>query len=295
MTRRRRGLGWGLAVALLFLVAAGAAGAVGLTGCQATPPPAVTPSPLPATSTAAATATAEPETPSPTPTSPPPTPTPAAGHVTTVTFPARTTGVWLGCDIPPAVIPPQGVETYRLRLQEGQWLTLGCWPGMLTADVLFTVIAPDRAVLGEVNSPPSNFWEGTLPQTGDYDIRVHNRGAEPVTPTLDIRVPAWLPLRDGQAAVAGRLTPCSHSEYLIPLDRSGWLSVTVASPDTDDLALTILGMTDRSPYLRDVVMQSQWSAEVAAQDYLVSVLTRWDLEGRWPSEAADFRLTVAFR
>ncbi len=115
-------------------------------------------------------------------------------------------------------------------------------------------------------------WQGELPATQDYRIRVAAQGGT-AEYQLDITIPATLqiPTKGQPTTVAGRVKPGQKVLYLLPGHAGERVAVSVASPDGQAL-LAIYGLENNAFLVPDVARTTSWAGMLPQeQDYVIEV------------------------
>jgi hypothetical protein len=179
-------------------------------------------------------------------------------------------------------LPAQGVDTYVLSAQAGQKMSVRVSAG--EADVRLSV----RDGAGDYLNGQTTlaFWSGTLPQDGDYVIRVTG-GETAADYTLQVTIPRRIEFAPGttSATVQGDLAAHESHDYILRAQEGQTMSVTIDSPQ-DNVLLTIVG-ADGVPLVNGLMSGAMsWLGQLpATQDYTLRALA--------PLEAASYTMEVS--
>jgi hypothetical protein len=186
-------------------------------------------------------------------------------------------------------LQPQGMDVYTLAAQAGQQMTV-----MLTVpndEARITVLDGQGSYLdGQMST---TFWQGTLPQTGDYVIRVFAGETAPsagsgqaVSYTLQIIIPQRITFDPGaiSATVEGDVAAHVSDDYILAAQAGQTMTVNITSPNSNVL-LTIVG-ADGIPLSNGLMSgATAWQGELpATQDYTLRAIGTL--------EPASYTLTV---
>lgn len=166
-------------------------------------------------------------------------------------------------------LQPGEVDVYVLAAQAEQQMS-----AMLTtsdSNANLTVRDAQGSFFDGQMSP--TFWQGALPQTGDYVIRVYG-GETAVAYTLQIIIPQRITFDPGaiSATVAGDVTAHESDDYVLAAQAGQTMNVTITSPNNDVL-LTIVG-ADGIPLTNGLMSgATSWQGELpATQDYTLRAI-----------------------
>ncbi|MBK8903456.1 MAG: hypothetical protein IPM53_19895 [Anaerolineaceae bacterium] len=176
----------------------------------------------------------------------------------------------------------QGMAVYTLAAQAGQTMTV-----MLTApddQARITVLDGQGGyVEGQMST---TFWQGPLPDTGDYVIRVF-AGEAAVDYTLQVIIPQRISFAPGatSATVQGDVAAHVSDDYILAAQAGQTMMVNIDSPNSSVL-LTIVG-ADGIPLTNGNMSGATfWTGELpATQDYTLRAIGTL--------EPANYTLTVA--
>ncbi|MCC6602638.1 MAG: hypothetical protein IT327_05480 [Anaerolineae bacterium] len=186
-------------------------------------------------------------------------------------------------------LQPQGTAVYTLAAQAGQMMTV-----MLTAPDDQTRITVLDGQGGYVEGPMSlTFWQGTLPDTGDYVIRVFAGETAPsagsgqaVDYTLQVIIPQRISFAPGatSATVQGDVAAHVSDDYILSAQAGQTMTVNIDSPNSNVL-LTIVG-ADGIPLTNgNMSGATSWQGQLpATQDYTLRAIGTL--------EPASYTLTV---
>ena len=178
-------------------------------------------------------------------------------------------------------LQPQGMAVYTLAAQAGQTMTV-----MLTAqDPLARITVLDgqgNYVDGQMSL---TFWQGTLPQTGDYVIRVFAEETA-VDYTLQVIIPQRISFAPGatSATVQGDVAAHVSDDYILSAQAGQTMTVNIDSPN-DNVLLTIVG-ADGIPLTNgNMSGATSWQGQLpTTQDYTIRAIGTL--------EPASYTLTV---
>lgn len=186
-------------------------------------------------------------------------------------------------------LQPQGTAVYTLAAQAGQTMTV-----MLTAPDDQTRITVLDGQGGYVEGQMSTtFWQGTLPDTGDYVIRVFAGETAPsagsgqaVDYTLQVIIPQRISFAPGttSATVQGDVAAHVSDDYILAAQAGQTMTVNIDSPN-DNVLLTIVG-ADGIPLTNgNMSGATSWTGQLlATQDYTLRAIGTL--------EPASYTLTV---
>ena len=174
-------------------------------------------------------------------------------------------------------LQPQGMHVYTLAAQAGQTMTV-----MLTApndEARITVLDGQGSyVEGQMST---TFWQGTLPDTGDYVIRVFAGETAPsagsgqgVDYTLQVIIPQRISFAPGatSATVPGDVAAHVSDDYILSAQAGQTMTVNIDSPNSSVL-LTVVG-ADGIPLTNgNMSGATSWTGELpATQDYTLRAI-----------------------
>lgn len=172
---------------------------------------------------------------------------------------------------------PQGIDIHVLAAQAGQQMSV-----MLTT--------PDDAARITVKDSQGNylngqriptFWQGGLPETGDYVIRVYGGETAPaagsgqaVAYTLQIIIPQRITFAPGaiSATIEGDVAAHESDDYILAAQAGQTMTVNITSPNSNVL-LTLVG-ADGIPLTNGLMSGATgWQGQLpVTQDYTVRAI-----------------------
>lgn len=165
-----------------------------------------------------------------------------------------------------------GTQEYRLWAGARQLMIIDFEAGEPNAYVQILGSAGGQ-LLGQT-APGATRWQGTLPSTQEYWIRVVSNG-NPATYSLGVTIPRRISFARGaiSAVVAGNLSSGGTNSYVLrALGRqtmTAALNVRIAGA-----WLEIYGLSDGQPLILASAGATQWTGRLpATQDYLVRVIS----------------------
>ena len=166
-------------------------------------------------------------------------------------------------------LQPQEIDVYVLAAQAGQQMSV-----MLNSpDENARVTVRDGQgdfLNGQVNT---TFWQGELPQTDDYVIRVF-AGETAVSYTLQVIIPSHITFAPGaiSATINGDVAAYESDDYILAAQAGQTMDVTITSPNNNVL-LTIVG-ADGIPLTNGLMSGAMsWRGELpATQDYTIRAI-----------------------
>ena len=178
-------------------------------------------------------------------------------------------------------LQPQGMAVYILAAQAGQTMTV-----MLTTPDDQTHITVLDGQGGYVEGQMSTtFWQGTLPDTDDYVIRVF-AGEAAVDYTLQVILPQRISFAPGttSATVQGDVAAHVSDDYILSAQADQTMRINIDSPNSNVL-LTIVG-ADGIPLTNgNMSGATSWQGQLpATQDYTLRAIGTL--------EPASYTLTV---
>jgi hypothetical protein len=117
-------------------------------------------------------------------------------------------------------------------------------------------------------------WQGTLPATDLYGIRVVSNGA-PLSFALQITIPRRISFASGaiSAVVPGTLAASGINSYVLRAQAGQTLTAKIVAP-VSGIWLEIYGFTDGQPLVLASARAIHWTGKLpAAQDYLIRVVS----------------------
>ncbi len=187
--------------------------------------------------------------------------------------------------------------SFQRTIQEGDSQDFVLWAfagqtmivGTTTTEGQITLSIVGRTTGDElISNGKGRHWQGKLPATQDYRIRVTARGSA-AEYRLDITIPATLQIPTGgqPTTVTGRVKPGQKVLYLLPGVAGQQVAVSVASPGRGPL-LAIYGLDDGVYLVPDMARTTSWAGVLPQnQDYVIEVGS----EGA----ASDYTLQIAAR
>lgn len=174
-------------------------------------------------------------------------------------------------------LDPQGVDVHVLAAQAGQQMSV-----MLTVpddSARITVLDGQGNFLNGQQTP--TYWQGDLPETGDYVVRVI--GGETAPPagsgqaidyTLQVIIPRRITFAPGaiSATVQGDVAAHVSDDYILAAQEGQTMTVDITSPN-DNVLLTIVG-ADGIPLTNGLMSgATSWQGQLpATQDYTLRAI-----------------------
>ena len=193
-----------------------------------------------------------------------PAPTSAPVHVS---FAPGSTSATLG-----GSVPAGGMQEYRLWAGARQLMLLDFEAAQPNAYLLILAGASGQ-VIGQT-APGITHWQGTLPSTRQYWIRVVSTGSA-TSYSLGITIPRRINFARGaiSGAVFGNVSAGGINSYV--LRALGGQTMTAAlNVTTSAVWLEIYGLSDGQPLLRASANATHWTGVLPAnQDYMVKVVS----------------------
>jgi hypothetical protein len=169
-------------------------------------------------------------------------------------------------------VPAGGTQEYRLWAGARQLMLLDFEAAQPNA-YLQILAGSSGQVIGQT-APGVTHWQGTLPSTRQYWIRVISTGSA-TSYSLGITIPRRINFARGaiSAAVFGNVAAGGINSYL--LRALGGQTMTAAlNVPTAGVWLEIYGLTDGQPLLRASSNATHWTGVLPAnQDYIVKVIS----------------------
>jgi len=131
------------------------------------------------------------------------------------------------------------------------------------------ILAPDGSLLVSA-SAQKNYWQGTLPSNGDYQVSVVS-SASAGDFDLGVTIPARVVFDPGAVSATMNATVGANgiTTFLMRALQGQTLTVNVTST-VGDVFLTIYGLQDGQPYVRSVTGQTSYTFKLpATQDYVI--------------------------
>lgn len=195
-----------------------------------------------------------------------PAPPPANAPIH-VAFATGSTSATLG-----GSVPASGQQAYSLWAGAQQLLLIEFETAQPNAYVQILAGASGQ-LLGQT-APGASHWQGTLPATRDYLIRVISTGSA-ASYNLSITIPRRISFAWGAVAatVAGNVLPGGTNTYVLRA-RGGQTMTAALNGPTTSVWLEIEGLSDGQPLLRASAHATHWTGTLPAnQDYLVKVVS----------------------
>ncbi len=262
----------GLSVALIFVTACASFSAAttpaisvsSLSTQVAATLQALTPAMIPTIPATAIPASATPVPPTSTP--PPPTPIPAPPGSIRIDFATGATA-----SNTPGTIAPGQTQSYLVRALKGQpMIAMVDSPGH---DLTFSISGLQS---GQVLLPASNgrnTWQGTLPATDDYVVRVIG-GATTQNFNLSLTIASRISFAPGadSAVVSGSTQGGFNVTFALYASAGQAMDLNLDAP-TGKAALEVWGFGDGQPYLRSQLGETAFSLKLpSTQDYIIAVV-----------------------
>jgi hypothetical protein len=150
--------------------------------------------------------------------------------------------------------------------------------------MMATINTEDKPIYLEVRSPggtillsasdKQDFWQGTLPEDGDYLVSIHTSG-DATDFNMSITIPVRITFQPGAygASVNGVVGPQEVVTYLLRAMKYQTMKVNIDSP-RGDIFLSIYGLQDGQPYVRSALGSTTYSFKLpATQDYVVQAVS----------------------
>lgn len=210
--------------------------------------------------------------PQPAPTATPTTAVPPTGQPTRINFAPGATSTTVS-----GSTNANSTAEYVLRAATGQTMTVNI--ASPNNDVLLTVVSPTGVPLKRYVDG-SSFWTGTLPETGDYNLKaVAVGGATSYTLEVSVVTPSQPPQPEPirisfapgatSATVNGSVGMNSTISYVLRAGAGQTMTVTVTGPQ-DEIALRITGPTG---LFKDDPTLTWTSVLPADGDYLIDIVS----------------------
>ena len=275
----------GLSVALVFVTACASFSAattptisIGSLSTQvAATLQALTPAMTPTIPSTAIPASATPVPPTPMP--PPPTLVPAPPGSIRIDFAAGATA-----SNTPGTVGPGQVQSYLVRALKGQPMI-----AMVNSPDHDLTLSISGLQSGQVLLPASNgmnSWQGTLPATDDYLVRVIG-GATTQNFNLSLTIASRISFAAGSdsAVVSGSTQGGFNVTFALYASAVQTMDINLDIP-TGKAALEVWGFSDGQPYLRSQLGKTTFSMKLpSTQDYILAVVP-------FAGQAVNFSLHV---
>jgi hypothetical protein len=162
-------------------------------------------------------------------------------------------------------------QTYLVGAQAGQLL-------MATVDsanegVSLTIRAADGSLLAGPVADHTG-WQGTVPTSGDTALIV-TCATGSANFSLGVTIPVRVSFAPGAttASAQGPIGPSGVVTYVLRAQAGQTLSVSITSPGKD-VFLTIYGLEDGQPYVRDASGATSYSFKLpSTQDYVIKLVS----------------------
>lgn len=178
-------------------------------------------------------------------------------------------------------IGPGGIDVYVLRAQAGQGMTVD----LFASDEYVDLQLLDSRGNWLEGQRTSIGWQGVLPETADYLIRVIG-GESDTDYTLRVTIPSRIVFAPGaiSAQVQGDVAAHENVDYILSAQAGQTMTVLITSPNNDVL-LTIVG-ADGIPLTNGLMSGATgWTGTLpVTQDYIIRALGTF--------EAATYALEV---
>jgi hypothetical protein len=161
--------------------------------------------------------------------------------------------------------------TYLVGASAGQFMIVSL--SSANHALYLNIQAPDGSVLVS-SASQMVFWQGNLPQDGDYAISVVSTSGSG-TFDLSITIPVRVQFAEGaiSATLDGELTAKGINTYMLYALANQTMTVTITAPD-NDIYLTIYGLQDGTPYVRSALGQTHFSFKLPrTQDYVIEAVS----------------------
>ena len=174
-------------------------------------------------------------------------------------------------------LPAQGIDVYVLSAQAGQNMMV-----MLTVpDEAARITVQDSAGNYLNGQMASTLWQGTLPESGDYVIRVIGDetaasagSGQAASYRLQVIIPQRITFAPGatSATIEGDVAAYEADDYILAAQEGQTMRVTITSPGANVL-LTIVG-ADGIPLINgNMSGATTWQGELpATQDYTIRAI-----------------------
>jgi hypothetical protein len=130
------------------------------------------------------------------------------------------------------------------------------------------------------------FWQGWLPRTGDYIVKVYNSGGSTENYSLMVEIPARIRFAQGaySKSVWGRGSAAQTISYVLWARANQTMTATLTS-STGSVYLAIRGFSGGQTLVASSSSQTTWTGTLPqSQEYIIDAVQ----DGTW----ADFTLTV---
>ncbi|MCB9418960.1 MAG: hypothetical protein H6667_04110 [Ardenticatenaceae bacterium] len=166
-------------------------------------------------------------------------------------------------------VPAEGTAVYVLGASADQIMTID----LFTDDIDMYLDVKDSTGSWLDGQITTTMWQGNLPQTGDYVIRL--LGGHPYADfTLRVTIPSRIQFALGTTSttVQGDLAAYESDDYILGAQAGQTMTVNITSPNNNVL-LTIVG-ADGVPLTNGLMSgASEWQGQLpATQDYIIRAL-----------------------
>lgn len=172
-----------------------------------------------------------------------------------------------------------GRVDYLVRAGAGQFMI--AMLELANQDLHLEIQAPDGKWL--VNSAnQQTFWQGTLPDDGDYRVSVLSSGSA-ATFSLGITIPVRVNFAAGavSAALDGQIGANQINTYLLRALKGQAMTVVIDAPNRD-VFLTIYGLEDGQPLICSSMGSTQATVDLpASQDYVINLVSSGEQAERY--------------
>jgi hypothetical protein len=130
------------------------------------------------------------------------------------------------------------------------------------------------------------FWQGWLPRTGDYIVKVYNSGGNTENYSLLVEIPARIQFARGaySGSVYGRGSAAKTISYVLWARANQTMTATLTS-STGTVYLAIRGFSGGQTLVASSALQTSWTGTLPqSQEYIIDAVQG----GTW----VDFTLTV---
>lgn len=164
-----------------------------------------------------------------------------------------------------------GTASYRVGASAGQFMMARI--DSANTSLYLNIQAPDGSMLVSSSSRAA-FWQGALPQDGDYAISVVSAGGAGSF-NLSVTIPVRVQFAAGAVSATqnGEVTAKAVNTYLLYALANQTMTVTITAPN-NDIFLTIYGLQDGTPYVRSALGQTHFSFKLPrTQDYVIEAVS----------------------
>ncbi len=166
-------------------------------------------------------------------------------------------------------LQPGQSQTYVLAAIQGQPMI--AMLDSVNHDMTFGITGKDGVVLLNASQMQST-WQGLLPSTQDYYIRI-TAGASAGNYTLSVTIAARIQLAAGATSATrnGSTVGGYNVTYVLHASAGQTMNLNLTIP-SGTAALAVWGFTDGQPYLRAELGQTTFSMSLpSTQDYIIAV------------------------